>query len=431
MPDAPKVVVTGIGLTTALVEDPDTRRWSSREATWAALRSGLGGVRRLDFVEAAGPPYLGAAVMGEPDPGLDPVETLLRLASHEAAQDAGLLHGDFDPGRAASLIGLSKGYVRNLARAAGLVESGALDDPALGPSFVEGWPSQGAHRVASMWDLRGPGACPVAACATGLVAVLQGVQLLRRGVCDVAFAGAADASLDPTLLAAFRRMRVLAEAGPGEDPASAVRPCDRRRSGFAVGEGAAVLILERAEHAEARGVPAYAEVAGGALGSDAHHLTDLNPDPANLAGLIGRALARSGVAAEEIDHVNLHGTATRTNDPLECAAIRRALGPRSGRVAASANKAQIGHLLGAAGAAELAITCLALRDGFVPPTLNLRDPDPACDLDLSPVGRPREVRAALKLSLGFGGHLAAAVLRRGDRVPAVPTSRLGPAPGGR
>jgi 3-oxoacyl-[acyl-carrier-protein] synthase II len=253
--------------------------------------------------------------------------------------------------------------------------------------------------------------------------VLQGADLIRRGVCDVVLAGSADASLEPFVLGAFRRMKILAR--DDDDASRAVRPWDRKRSGFLVGEGGALFVLERAAAAGRRGVVPYAEIAGGALGADAHHETDLNPDPDGLAHVIRQALGRSGVRPDEVDHVNVHGTATRANDPIECRALRLALGEAADRVACSANKSQIGHLLGAAGAAELAITCLALRDGFVPPTLNLTDPDPACDLDATPlVGRSRPIRAALKLSIGFGGHLAAAVLRRQGTGPDVRSPRL-------
>jgi 3-oxoacyl-[acyl-carrier-protein] synthase II len=208
-------------------------------------------------------------------------------------------------------------------------------------------------------------------------------------------------------------MGVFPRLKSGDDPGRAVRPWDRHRAGFLVGEGAAVLVLERDDHARARGVLPYCELAGGAFGADAHHMTDLNPDPSNLAGLIERALAWSGVEASELDHVNVHGTATRAGDPLECQALRLALGRHAASVSCTANKAQLGHCLGAAGAVELALTCLAVRDGFVPPTLNLDDPDPLCDLDGTPhVGRARPIRAALKLSLGFGGHLAAALVRQ-------------------
>jgi 3-oxoacyl-[acyl-carrier-protein] synthase II len=239
--------------------------------------------------------------------------------------------------------------------------------------------------------------------------------LIRRGACDVALAGSADASLEPMLLAAFQKMGVLARPSDRAAAAASARPWDRGRSGFIVGEGGAVLVLERAEHARARGALPYVEVAGGALGADAQHPTSLNPDPAGLARLIARALERADVGPADIDHVNVHGTATRINDPVECQALRRALGGHADRVACAANKSQIGHLLGAAGSAELALECLAVRDGFAPPTLNLDDPDPACDLDGTPhVGRRLPIRGALKLSLGFGGHLAAAVLLRPD-----------------
>jgi 3-oxoacyl-(acyl-carrier-protein) synthase len=345
----------------------------------------------------------------------------------EAVRDAGLIAGgnpNFDPARAATVIGLSKGDLGRLARIhRSLLRGGpaALDD--LGSDWTRSWPDAAARSASGLLDLRGPRLSPVAACATGVVAVLRAASLIREGVCDLAVAGALDSSLEPIVLGAFQRMRVLARVD-GE-PESAVRPWDRTRSGFLVGEGGAVLVLERADHARGRGVDPYAEVVGGALGSDATHETRLDADPTRFASLIGDALVRSKVGRDEIDYINVHGTATRDNDPLECRAIRRALGHHADRVSCSSNKAQIGHLLGGAGAAELAITCLALRDQFVPPTLNLTDPDPACDLDGTPgVGRERPIRTALKFSLGFGGHLAVAVLRSPDGPARRPTPSL-------
>jgi 3-oxoacyl-[acyl-carrier-protein] synthase II len=177
-------------------------------------------------------------------------------------------------------------------------------------------------------------------------------------------------------------------------------------------------VIERASDARARGARAIVEIAGGSLGSDAFHETNLNPDPRPLSRLIDRAIERAGVDRDLVDHVNLHGTATRANDPLEAAALGLVFGDRVLEIACSANKAQLGHLLGAAGSVELAIACLAIRDGFVPPTLNLEELDPACRIDAVPgVGRPVAIRAALKLSLGFGGHLAAAILRRPEPTP--------------
>jgi 3-oxoacyl-(acyl-carrier-protein) synthase len=242
------------------------------------------------------------------------------------------------------------------------------------------------------------------------VAVWQAAELIARGTCDAAIAGAVDAGLEPLLLGAFRAMRALARVEG--DPARAVRPWDRGRSGFLVGEGGALLVLERLDRARARGARAYAEVLGGALGGDAFHATALNENPRTLAGVIGRALERggAGVRGRAIDHVNVHGTATAVNDPLECRALRLALGGAAEGVACSANKAQVGHLLGAAGAVELAILCLSIRDSVVPPILNLADADAGCDLDGAAVTRAREIDIALKLSLGFGGHLGVVVL---------------------
>ncbi len=404
-----RVDITGIGLVTSLGPD--------RESTWAGLIAGASGARLLDGSALGGHgPWVGYPVLrGGARPGL---ASLLESAAQEAWDDAGLGPGRFDPDRAATLVGLSKPGTPALEGLKGLGVDRGADPPPAGPdaaalaALLEALgPGSGARAVARRFGLRGPCSAPVAACATGLVAALQGAWWIARGVCDVAVVGAADASLEPLWLAAFRRMRALAEAPEGSDPLESLRPLDRRRSGFLVGEGAAVLVLERGSHAEARGIRPYATLAGGALGADAYHLTDLNPDPGPLADLIGRALASAGLAPGDLDHVNLHGTGTRPNDPLECQALRRALGSHAGSIAATASKAQLGHLLGAAGAVELAVACLSLRDGCVPPTRHLTDPDPACDLDATPLlARSRPIGAALKLSLGFGGHLAAAVL---------------------
>jgi 3-oxoacyl-[acyl-carrier-protein] synthase II len=398
--DPVRVLVTGIGLITGLGR--------TRETTWRRMKLGHSAACVLDLPSGEGsPPFVGFPA----SPGDHRIAPQLARAVVEAFRDAGLREdGSIDRDRVATVIGLSKGDLGRLAWIQVMCRQGGPNaEPALS-TLREAWPDIGAVSVAAAFDFRGPSLAPIAACATGVIAGLQAADLIRRGVCDLAVAGSAE-SLTPFLLALFRKMGVLAHVR--DDPSRAVRPWDRHRSGFLVGEGAAILVLERAEHARARGVLPYAEIAGGAFGSDAHHETALNPDPTGLAHLIRRALADADVKPSEIDYVNVHGTATRSNDPLECRAIRLALGDAADQVSCSANKAQIGHLLGAAGSAELAITCLAIRDGFVPPTLNLTDPDPECDLDGTPlVGKPRPIRTALKLSIGFGGHLAAAVLRR-------------------
>lgn len=405
------MVVSGIGLTTGL---------GGREATWQALRARRSSLRCLDGRFAAFPfPVYGSPVFEERGKlAAEPLHQLVDAVAREAVADAGLsdrcradrLQG-VAPDRVAVLIGTSKGGIGSLSR---LARGDA--GPEASRLWQAFWPSSCASRVAAAWGLSGPCLAPVAACATGLVAVLQAAELIRRGACDVALAGAVDAGIEPILLGSFHAMKALARVG--DDPARAVRPWDRRRSGFLVGEGGAVLVLESADQAQGRGARIYAEVLGGAIGADACHLTNLGDDPATLARLITTALARAGAAPERVDHVNVHGTATRANDPLECRAIRLALGPRADHVACSANKAQIGHMLGAAGAAELAITCLAIRDGVVPPIVNLDKRDEACDLIAFPESRPWPIDVALKLSLGFGGHLAVGVLGRAtDETP--------------
>ena len=413
-----RVAVTGIGLRTALGDD--------RETTWRALLAGKSGAKVVE-VDRLGPraafPVVG--VRGNSDLRSETLALVLGSA-HEALLDAGLerrgprglpsrLRDHVDPTRVGVIVGLSKGDVRGLSRFAEWSQSPEAGDP---PSlWTMLWPHAAGDFLASDIHVAGPRSSPVAACATGLVAALQAADWIERGVCDIVLAGAADSSLEPLILAAFDRMRILAHGrtlGSDPDPTRLVRPGDRARNGFLVGAGAAMLVLEGAAHAEARGALSYANFAGGALGSNPHAIIEPDPDPSRLADFLARAVAQSNVDMKRIDHVNLHATATRVGDPIEFAAVGRALGARADDVPCVAHKAQIGHLLGAAGAAELALVCLAIRDGVVPPTINRDDPDPACNLFLPRVAWPHPIAAALKLSIGFGGHLAAAVLTKPD-----------------
>jgi 3-oxoacyl-[acyl-carrier-protein] synthase II len=224
-------------------------------------------------------------------------------------------------------------------------------------------------------------------------------------------AGSSDASLHPAVLASFRRMGVLASRA--SEPAAACRPFNRDRNGFAVGEGAAMFVLERRSHAAARGVTPIARLLGGAVLADPSGMTSVDPEGASLARAITDTLERSGAHPSEIGHVNLHGTATRSNDIAEARALKSAVGAYAVHVPCTALKGAIGHQLGAAGATELAATALAIRDGRLPPTVNLTEPDAECGLSLA--GVVRQVSGlGLKLSLGFGGHVAAALLGPAD-----------------
>jgi 3-oxoacyl-(acyl-carrier-protein) synthase len=397
-----RVVLTGIGLLTGL--------GATREATWSAVKQGKCAVRLLEFLHDP-QPFWGCPSPVRIPEDREPVLDLLDLVVDEAISDSRLDGFDCKPDRFGVLIGSSKGGIRSLSRLHGLLRDREISEAEIAEAWSRSPPSAGANHIARRFGARGPCLTPVAACATGLVAVLQGAELIRHGVCEMVIAGSVDAALEPILLRAFRTMRVLAPT-IGE-PHEAIRPWDRNRRGFLVGEGGAVFVLEREDRASSRGVLPYAEIAGGAIGADAYHETALNPDPAGLSHVLTSSLERSRVSPSGIDCINVHGTATRSNDVLECLAIRRAFGRWADGISCTANKGQIGHLLGAAGSAELALTCLAMRDEFVPPTVNLTDPDPLCDLDATPlVGRKRPIHAALKLSIGFGGHLVAAVLNR-------------------
>jgi 3-oxoacyl-(acyl-carrier-protein) synthase len=282
----------------------------------------------------------------------------------------------------------------------------------MGDLWQQFLPDTPALAVAARLGAQGPALCPVAACATGLASLQRAADLIREGVCDIVLAGSTDASLTPLVVASFQRLGVLAR---GPDAASAGRPFDVRRNGFVIGEGAAVLVLENRDHAIARNASAYAEWLAGASLADAAGLTHLDPTGAGLTRLIRDVLVRGGVAPHAVDYINLHGTGTRENDVCETRGIRSALGTSADRPGCSSLKGAIGHLLGAAGSVETACTLLAMRDGVIPPTINLEQPDPECNLDYTPeTARPAALRTALKLSLGFGGHLTAALLGRRD-----------------
>ena len=268
--------------------------------------------------------------------------------------------------------------------------------------------------VARQFGITGVVVNYAAACATGVHSVIAGLRLITSGKADVVLAGAADASLVPPIVAAFERMGVLSRRW--DDPPGACRPFDRTRDGFAIGEGAAVLVLESAERARQRPDRVYARLTGSSWGTDAYDLARLGTAQSEIAPLIQRALADAGRSAADVDYINAHGTGTAANDPIESAAIREALGEQAQRVPVSSLKPAIGHLLGAAGAGELALTVLAMRDGFIPPTLNLNEPDPECKLNhVANEGIERKLNVAVKVAAGFGGHIGVLVIERGER----------------
>jgi len=283
------------------------------------------------------------------------------------------------------------------------------------------WASTAASEVSRSLGCEGASLCPVAACATGLVSIIRGAELIREGVCDVVLAGSSDASLHPGLLASYRRLGVMGNAiddRTENDAATACRPFDSTRSGFIVGEGASVLVLESMEHATTRGAVPLAEWVSGGYASDPTGLTSVDSSGELLARLIGEQLKRAALTPRDLAAVNYHGTATQMNDTTEVRAVQNvfrqhAQSHHCERLKNFAIKGSIGHLMGAAGAVETAVSVLALHHGVLPPTVNHSIPDANCGaLQFSQRAQELPSGDLLKLSLGFGGHLAAGILRQ-------------------
>jgi 3-oxoacyl-[acyl-carrier-protein] synthase II len=267
--------------------------------------------------------------------------------------------------------------------------------------------------VSMLTGARGPNFATVSACATGAHAIGESFEIIRRGDAMAMLAGGAEAGSTPMTLAAFSTMHALSRRN--DDPSHASRPFDAKRDGFVLGEGAGVVVLENLEHARARGAHVYAEILGYAATSDAHHITEPAPGGAGLARAMRRALKKANLQPERIDYINAHGTSTKYNDRDETTAVKEVFGEHANRLAISSTKSMTGHLMGAAGGVEVAITALALRDGILPPTINYEFPDPECDLDYIPnVAREQDIQVAASNSMGFGGHNAVIILGRGD-----------------
>ena len=251
----------------------------------------------------------------------------------------------------------------------------------------------------------------VTACSTGAHAIGDAARLILWGDADVMVAGGSESTISRLCIAGFAAARALS-TGFNDEPERASRPWDRDRDGFVLGEGAGVVVLEDLDHARARGARIYAEVAGYGLSGDAHHITAPAPDGNGGFRSMRAALDRAGMTPDEIDYVNAHGTSTPLGDEIEHSAVKRLFGDAAGGISMSSTKSAIGHLLGAAGAVEAIFSILAVAENTVPPTLNLENPSPGCDLDLVPLeAKRRPVRAALSNSFGFGGTNASLIVR--------------------
>jgi len=427
MSQTPKVMITGVGLVTPLGAD--------RESTWHALLNGGRAVRHLSNADSVWLKGTAAAVAIRSDRAtlatrgnrlacLLAEQTIDHAASAalEAVEHAEIDWSRIDLTRAACVIGTSKGGMQSwfsalqnqdLQGSTRNADQEAVPSEFPAAEWLRVAPSGPACMVASLLNLQGAALAPVTACATGLSSILRGAELIRSGECDLVLAGSSDASVSPAVIASFRRLGVLAKVD--DDPAAAVRPFDRYRSGFAIGEGAGIVVLESQTHAAARNAVPLAEWVSGGMVCAAAGLTQVEGQPEALPWLIRDVLRRGRVAPETVDYISLHGTATKTNDLNEVRAIKSAFGPAAWQLSGSSLKGALGHLLGAAGSVEFAASVLAMRDSRLPPTMNLSNPDDECDLDfVAGESRSCEVSYALKLSLGFGGHLVAGLVRRPD-----------------
>jgi 3-oxoacyl-[acyl-carrier-protein] synthase II len=280
--------------------------------------------------------------------------------------------------------------------------------PFLVPAMIT---NMAAGQVSIATGARGPNVCHTSACASSAHAIGEAAETIRRGWARAIIAGGSEASITALSIAGFNSAKALSTQN--DNAATASCPFDVRRDGFVMGEGAAVLVLEDLEHAQARGARILAEVVGYGATADANHITNLSEDGEGVVRAIKLALKRAGLAPSDVHYINAHATATPAGDPVETAAIKQVFGERGSAPPVSASKSQFGHLLGGAGALESIVTILALQHQMLPPTINLHQPDPQCDLDYVPnAARPARLDAALSNSFGFGGHNVALLFRR-------------------
>ncbi|HEX6050127.1 MAG TPA: beta-ketoacyl-ACP synthase II [Gemmatimonadaceae bacterium] len=406
-----RVVVTGIGAITPI--------GITGQALWEGVRAERSAVRSLTRFDPSVFRSHNAAEVNDFIPTdhleskrakrLDRFGQFSVVAARQALDDARIDLAAEDRDRIGSMMGSALGGVAFAEEqlAVFLTQGLRAVEPMLALAVFGGASS---CNIAIEFGVRGPNSTNAMSCASGTIAVGEGFRQIRDGYADVMIAGGAEAPLSPLCYGAFALIRAMSTRN--DDPASASRPFDRDRDGFVMGEGAAVLILEERDRAVARGAPIYAEILGYGLTNDAHHMTAPLPDGSQAARSISLALRDAAVAPHEIGYVNAHGSSTPLNDPTETLAIKRVLGDHAYRIPVSSTKGYYGHALGASGAIEAAICALALRNRWIPPTVNLRTPDDACDLDHVPaMGRDAQLEYVLSNSFGFGGINAALVIR--------------------
>ena len=408
-----RVVVTGLGVVSPLGNDVDT--------FWRRLVAGESGVGEITRFDHSDHKVHIAAEVKDFDPEqyidkrkvrrLDLFSRYAVAAARMAADDAAL-DVQAEPDRIGAVVGSGVGGLQTLqSEIENLIEKGPdRTNPLLVPMMI---PNMGAAHVSLELGTTGPLSATCTACAAGSDAIGYAARIIRSGDAEVMFAGGSEAPISPVGVAGFAAARALSLRN--DDPAGASRPFDAGRDGVVIGEGAGCLVLEELEHAKARGARIYAELAGAGMSSDAFHMTLPDESGESQARAITMALKQAGLDAGAVGYINAHGTATTAGDVAETRAIKQALGDRAAAVPVSSNKSMIGHCLGAAGAIEAVATVLTIVNSLIPPTINLTDPDPECDLDYVPgESRFARVDVAASNSFGFGGHDVALVFSRLD-----------------
>ena len=407
----PRVVVTGVGMVSPV--------GLTRDTSWKNLISGVSGI---DHISSFNPEDLETTIAGEVD-GFDPTEHMTLkeskrmdrfsqfavAASWEAVNEAGLNINNGNGERVSVMIASGIGGIITLEKQIEVLnERGPRRvSPFLIPMML---PDMASGQVSMAIGAKGPNFATVSACASGGDSIGQAFELLQSGGADVVVAGGSEAAISPIAVAGFNSVRALSRHN--HEPEKASRPFDANRDGFILGEGAGVLVLERVDHAMGRGAQPIAEMVGYGSTSDAYHITQPHPEGEGGARAMKAALETAHLTPKDIDYVNAHGTSTPLNDKAETFAMKRVFGDEAYKIPVSSTKSMIGHLLGASGALEAAISVMAISKGVAPPTINLEEPDQDCDLDYIPhVARRGHIRSAMSNSFGFGGHNASLVFQ--------------------
>jgi 3-oxoacyl-[acyl-carrier-protein] synthase II len=393
------------------------------ETYWSNLLAGVSGAGPITSFDTSGHDVRIAAEVKGFDPTLTMDRKMVRrmsrfihfgvAAATEAIERSGLDFASWEPerrDRVGVVINTGGGGMEQVIEGARtLWEKGPGQVSPFAIPAVSG--SMAAALVSMKYGLTGPLITQVAACASGVIAFQDALRLIATGECDVVIAGGSEAPLLPMAFAALANMGALSKRN--DDPQGASRPFDRTRDGFVFGEGAGILVIESAEHATRRGAPILAEIIGAALTADAFHISAPEPTGRGAAMAMAGAMRNAGIGPADIDYLVAHGTSTPLNDVTETKAIKRAYGERAATLAISSPKSMVGHMLGAAGAVAGIAAVGAIRDGWIPPTINYREPDPECDLDYTPnVKRKLHVDTAMINGFGFGGQNAVAIFRR-------------------